>query len=83
MSEVYTVERRRSQRAECTAKTHIVSTTNVIACEVLDVSDHGARVVMQSPVFISGSFVLEGDDTSASGCRVAWQRGIEMGVSFG
>ena len=53
-------------------------------CTVLDVSEHGARIMVDSPVSVPKEFwlVLTKSGTRRRRCRVVWRSSGEIGVSY-
>lgn len=55
-----------------------------LPCEVLDISDHGARLILAEPADLADDFILflSQQGRVRRQCRVAWRNGQEVGVSF-
>ena len=55
----------------------------VIDCVVLNLSDRGACLKVESPVGIPDRFDLVLDNAPVRGCRVTWRSATQIGVAFG
>jgi hypothetical protein len=52
-------------------------------CSVLDISKGGAKIRVDDPTFVRPVFQLKFSPTDQGiRCRVAWRRGLVMGVEF-
>ncbi len=54
----------------------------VIDCTVRDISDGGARLMVESPVGIPDTFGLAVGGETARQCRVVWRKTSQIGVEF-
>jgi len=55
---------------------------DVLACKILDASDHGYRVGLTQARKIEGEITLEHTDGSQRRVRVCWARGNELGLEI-
>jgi hypothetical protein len=53
-----------------------------VSCAVRDISAHGARLMLLSPVTFTNAFDLTLSDGVVKKCKVAWHSGNSIGVSF-
>jgi len=55
-----------------------------LSCAILDVSDTGARLELETPAAVPDRFplVLSGNGTPHRDCRVIWRDGKRVGVTF-
>lgn len=55
-----------------------------LSCAILDVSDSGARLELETPAEVPDRFhlVLSGNGTPHRACRVIWRDGKQVGVTF-
>jgi hypothetical protein len=53
-------------------------------CQILDISSHGAKLVVQAPSEIPACFELAifQNDEKRRVCEVSWRRGKMLGVKF-
>jgi PilZ domain len=54
----------------------------VIDCVVLNLSDGGACLKVESPVGIPNTFHLMLDRASLRNCRVVWRKATRIGIQF-
>jgi hypothetical protein len=54
----------------------------LIDCVVLNLSDGGACLKVESPIGIPDTFDLMLDHASVRNCRVAWRKATQIGVQF-
>ena len=56
----------------------------LIDCDVINISDGGARIVAKSEQMLPAHFVLffTFDGSERRTCRVIWRNGADMGVAF-
>ena len=54
----------------------------VIDCVVLNLSDMGACLKVESPIGIPDSFDLVFDNAPIRCCRVTWRKATQIGVEF-
>jgi hypothetical protein len=54
----------------------------LIDCVVLNLSDGGACLKVESPIGIPDTFDLMLDHASVRNCRVAWRKATQIGVRF-
>jgi hypothetical protein len=54
------------------------------ACAIADISEHGARIVLESDQNLPQRFLLLLSPHSSAGriCRLVWRRGLTVGVEF-
>jgi hypothetical protein len=57
--------------------------THAIDCTVLNLSDVGACLKVESPIGIPDTFDLMLDHAPVRGCRVTWRKATQIGVEFG
>ncbi|WP_409363678.1 PilZ domain-containing protein [Bradyrhizobium canariense] len=61
----------------------IVFGSSAIECSVRDISGHGARITVQSPLWFPETFVLSvPSEGIAKHCHIAWKRGGQIGIAF-
>lgn len=54
-----------------------------VKCDILDVSQGGARLVLEAPAKLPDSFRLKSPDFKRPrACEVRWKRDLEVGVQF-
>ena len=70
--------RRVLKRAQIVFKGHEA----VIDCTVLNLSDGGACLKVESPIGIPDTFDLMLDHAYVGKCRVAWRKATQIGVAF-
>ena len=70
--------RRAFKRARITFKDHWTA----IDCTILNLSDQGACLKVESPIGIPDSFDLVLDHAPARGCRVTWRKSTQIGIEF-
>jgi len=78
-------ERRRHVRAEPEVERAFVYTENrapLLECEVINVSDGGARI--RCKIMLPTHFMLfwREDGSMRNACRVIWRDGLDVGVIF-
>lgn len=80
------VERRRSVRFGTTipALIHVGGDPALLPCTMLDVSEGGGRLRLESPMALPDHFtlVLTSNGRVRRACRIIWQHGIYLGVAF-
>jgi len=81
------MERRRSVRHPPTTGRAFVYIDNgvpLIDCDVVNISDGGARIVTESEQMLPAHFVLffTPDGSERRTCRVIWRNGADLGVAF-
>jgi len=56
----------------------------LINCDVMNISDGGARIVPKTPEMLPAQFVLflALDGSERRTCRVVWRDGFDVGVAF-
>jgi PilZ domain len=54
----------------------------VIDCVVLNLSDGGACLKVETPIGIPDTFELMLDHAPVRNCRVAWRKATQIGVQF-
>ena len=56
----------------------------LIDCEVMNISEGGARIVPKNPDMLPAQFVLflTLDGSERQTCRVIWRDGFDVGVAF-
>ena len=54
----------------------------VIDCVVLNLSDRGACLKVESPIGIPEAFELVLDHAFVGNCRVTWRKATQIGVEF-
>ncbi|MEJ0012505.1 MAG: PilZ domain-containing protein [Bauldia sp.] len=77
--------RRRSPRMRTLKGAQIiVPAGSSVACIVRNISETGACLQLQTPVFLSHTFdlVFDDPDWSRRSCRVVWREALLMGVEF-
>jgi len=78
-------DKRRSERHLTlkTAKITCADETFSLDCAILDVSNHGACILVPKGAPLPEEFTLRLDhDKSLHRCRRAWRKGARVGVSF-
>jgi len=75
-------EARRRRRALKRARINFKGRSATIDCTVLNLSDRGARLKVESPIGIPDPFDLVLDNASVRGCRVTWRKATQIGVEF-
>jgi len=81
------MERRRSVRREPTighAFVYLDKGVPLIDCDVVNISDGGARIFAGSERMLPAHFMLffTPDGSERRTCRVIWRNGPELGVAF-
>ena len=80
MSEIRRSERHLTLK---TAKIVAANSAAAIDCAILNISEHGACILVPEGATVAGSFELFIDhDGSAHHCQLAWRQGTKIGVSF-
>jgi hypothetical protein len=72
------LRRRALKRARITFKDRWAT----IDCTVLNLSDLGACLKVESPIGIPDTFDLVLDNAPVRGCRVTWRKATQIGVEF-
>jgi hypothetical protein len=75
-------EARRRRRALKRARITFKGRCATIDCTVLNLSDVGACLKVESPIGIPDTFDLVLDNAPVRGCRVTWQKATQIGVAF-
>ncbi len=78
-------EERRARRQRVLMKGYVAYHGNYasIPCNIRNLSETGAMVVLEAPVAIPGQFTLFAELAGFKvDCEVAWQRGLAFGVRF-
>jgi PilZ domain-containing protein len=77
-------ERRKATRARTLKSGKIVLNlhASVVDCTVRNLTDHGALLLVQSPVGIPESFELVFENQAHRDCRVVWRGANRLGVEF-
>ena len=78
-------ENRRSERRLTLQTGKIVSSDEALSfdCAILDISDHGARLLVPLGASVPDAFTLFMDhDKATHECKVTWREGPRIGVSF-
>ena len=70
--------RRASQKRRITFKGRRAT----IDCTVLNLSDLGACLKVESPIGIPDTFDLVLENAPVRGCRVTWRKAMQIGVAF-
>ncbi len=54
------------------------------ACAIADISEHGARIVLESDQDLPQRFLLLLNPRGSAGriCRLVWRKGLTVGVEF-
>jgi len=67
-----------------TAKIIVDDTTPPIGCSIADISETGARVVLQSEAELPETFwlLLTANGQARRHCRTVWRTGLELGIEF-
>ena len=73
-----TRRRRALKRARITFKDRCAT----IDCTVLNLSDMGACLKVESPIGIPDTFDLVLDNAPVRSCRVTWRKATQIGVAF-
>ena len=77
-------ERRRAQRRR-TLKNAVIVYSNghcTMGCQILDMSDTGARLVPADLLLCPKEFVLKPQVGEPRYCEVAWRKGTKIGVYY-
>jgi hypothetical protein len=72
----------RARRARKTAHITFKGHWATIDCTVLNLSDRGACLKVESPIGIPDSFDLVLDHASVRDCRATWRKATQIGVEF-
>jgi hypothetical protein len=79
-------ERRRSirERVQFLAWIDIGDGLQPRSCTVMDVSQHGARIILSSPVELPEEFwlIFTRDRTKRRYCRIVWRSDTQVGVTY-
>jgi hypothetical protein len=75
-------EARRRRRALKRARIIFKGRCATIDCTVLNLSDVGACLKVESPIGIPDTFDLVLDNAPVRGCRVTWRKATQIGVAF-
>jgi hypothetical protein len=77
-------ERRRLPRRPVlkTAKIIFRGGASMISCVVLDQTEKGARLKLNSALGIPHAFNLQITDEPSRPCEVVWRAGAEMGITY-
>ena len=75
-------EARRRRRALNRARIAFKGRRATIDCTVLNLSDRGACLKVESPIGIPDSFDLMLDHAPVRCCRVTWRKATQIGVEF-
>jgi PilZ domain len=75
-------EARRRRRALKRARITFKGRWATINCTVLDLSDLGACLKVESPIGIPDTFDLVLDHTLVRACRVTWRKATQIGIEF-
>lgn len=75
-------ETRRPRRAFKRARITFKGRRATIDCTVLDLSDVGACLKVESPIGIPDTFDLVLYNAPVRGCRVTWRKATQIGVEF-
>jgi hypothetical protein len=75
-------EARRRRRALNRARIAFKGRWATIDCTVLDLSELGACLKVQSPIGIPDTFDLVLDNAPVRSCRVTWRKATQIGVAF-
>jgi PilZ domain len=75
-------ETRRRRRALKKARITYMGRRATIDCTVLNLSDRGACLKVESPFGIPASFDLLLDNAPVRSCRVTWRKATQIGVEF-
>src|ERR1700730_6189299 len=75
-------ETRRPRRALKRARITFKGRRATIDCTVVNLSDVGACLKVESPIGIPDSFDLVLDHAPVRGCRVIWRNATQIGVAF-
>lgn len=81
------MERRRHVRQEPPvgrAFVYLGKRIPLIDCDLINISEGGARIVVKSTQMLPAHFVLffTADGSERKACRVIWRNGAELGVAF-
>jgi hypothetical protein len=74
--------RRREPRIRMDQTCVLATESAVYDCRLVDLSESGARLVFDKPVFMRGAFELSVDEMLCETCVAVWRSAREMGVSF-
>lgn len=84
----------KSSRALAERRSEERSVANVVAailpndsdvefpCKILNMNNSGAKLLLDNSRSLEGRAMLIIDTTERKSCRIAWQRGSEMGITF-
>lgn len=61
---------------------HFNDGRSTITCMVRNLSEHGARLRVESVIGIPDEFVLGLEHGARMAARVVWRRGNELGITF-
>ncbi|MGB6536752.1 MAG: PilZ domain-containing protein [Xanthobacteraceae bacterium] len=79
-------ELRKSPRRQFSYRAKILTSAKARAqaCAIADISDRGARIVLESDQDLPQRFVLLLSPHGGAGriCRLVWRRGLMVGVEF-
>jgi hypothetical protein len=75
-------EARRRRRALKRARITFKGRWATINCTVLNLSDLGACLKVESPIGIPDTFDLVLDHTPVRACRVPWRKATQIGIAF-
>jgi hypothetical protein len=75
-------EARQRRRALNRARIAFKGRRATIDCRVLNLSDLGACLKVESPIGIPDTFDLVLDNAPIRGCRVTWRSATQIGVAF-
>jgi hypothetical protein len=75
-------EARRRRRALKRARITFKGRCATIDCTVLNLSDVGACLKVESPIGIPDTFDLMLDHAPVRGCRVTWRKATQIGIEF-
>jgi PilZ domain len=84
MMEKPTQERRNAarRRALKTARIIFKGHQSTIDCTILNLSDRGGCLKVESPIGIPDTFDLVLDHASVRNCRVTWRKATQIGIEF-
>lgn len=75
-------ERRHHRRRAVLWQGHLFSGDQETDCTIWNISLGGVKIRLKRPVEMTGSVMLDISRYGAVACRLAWQRGREIGLSF-
>jgi hypothetical protein len=75
-------EARHSRRALKRARITFKGRQATIDCTILNLSNLGACLKVESPIGIPDSFDLALEHAPVRGCRVIWRKATQIGVEF-